>query len=692
MRKPPTAAAYAKIKARARVRGAAVTRAGQDIGDVPAIVDPARRARADGDFRFFCETYFPKVFYWRWSEDQLRVIAKIERVVLRRDTLAVAMPRGSGKTCLASAAVEWGVLTGKHAFVYLIAASEKKALKLLADIKTHLLTCDELLADYPEVVYPIRALEGEARRCTGQRYYGVPTRIVWGKDEIVLPMIPGSRASESLIYSSGLTAEIRGPVYARADGRKVRPTLVVCDDPQTDDTARSPLQTEERMNLLRGAVMGMAGPGDKAGIIIPCTVIEPGDLADQLLDQKANPTFRGERTKLLDAFPSNEGLWARYAALRADDIRLGGDAHSALDFYKEHRASMDQGAEPSWPDRFRHELGEISAVQHAMNLLAEHGKAKFFSEYQNEPMPSKKAHALRPAHVMERTTGRPRGEVPLTATRLTAFVDVHDKLLYWMVMGWGEDFSGHVVDYGTSPEQPVPYFSMDGAKVTMAKDFPGAGLDGAIQAGLERLAASILSHEFPRGQGVLRVERLLVDAGYKPEIIEAVKRRVGGATMMAYRGLGIKAGRKPMASWMRKPGERYDPGGHWYTPNVHKTREYPHVGADVNFWKSFVYRGLSAARGDPGAIGLFGTDPHEHELLAAHITQSETWTETQGYGRTVHEWKLLPAKPDNHWLDCLVGCAVAASMLGCVVPGSEPVKVAKKTARVWTAQDLRRRA
>jgi hypothetical protein len=31
----------------------------------------------------------------------------------------------------------------------------------------------------------------------------------------------------------------------------------------------------------------------------------------------------------------------------------------------------------------------------------------------------------------------------------------------------------------------------------------------------------------------------------------------------------------------------------------------------------------------------------------------------------VYEWKMRPDGRDNHWLDGLVGCAVAASVLGC---------------------------
>ena len=40
-------------------------------------------------------------------------------------------------------------------------------------------------------------------------------------------------------------------------------------------------------------------------------------------------------------------------------------------------------------------------------------------------------------------------------------------------------------------------------------------------------------------------------------------------------------------------------------------------------------------------------------------------------GRTVDEWKLRATRPDNHWLDCLVGCAVAASIQGAALASVE---------------------
>ena len=46
-----------------------------------------------------------------------------------------------------------------------------------------------------------------------------------------------------------------------------------------------------------------------------------------------------------------------------------------------------------------------------------------------------------------------------------------------------------------------------------------------------------------------------------------------------------------------------------------------------------------------------------------HLT-AEYRVRTEGRGRTVNEWKLPAHKPDNHWFDCVVGCAAAASMRG----------------------------
>jgi len=83
------------------------------------------------------------------------------------------------------------------------------------------------------------------------------------------------------------------------------------------------------------------------------------------------------------------------------------------------------------------------------------------------------------------------------------------------------------------------------------------------------------------------------------------------------------------------------------------------------------------------STGRAGKDARLHELLAEHVTRSERWTDLTGQYGTVREWLMLPSRSDNHWLDCLVGCAAAASMLGVsLFRGATPKKVKRKRKHV----------
>jgi phage terminase large subunit GpA-like protein len=421
--------------------------------------------------------------------------------------------------------------------------------------------------------------------------------------------------------------------------------------------------------------------------VLTCTKIYEADLADQVLDSEKCPEWQAECTKLVYAFPTNEKLWQQYAEVRAESLRMGNGGREATEFYRKHRVEMDAGAAVAWPERFDAKK-EISALQHAMNLKMRDEEA-FFAEYQNEPM-QEQLHdeILTPEMVCEKINGRSRGEVPLACTRITMFVDVHDRLLYWCVCGWEEDFTGYVLDYGTFPDQRRPFFTMADSLRTLGRTFPGIGTDAAIQAGLERLVVQHLERDWTRtGGGLMKIDRLLVDSGFKPGIVEAVKHKVGGSAMMLSKGVGIRAGRKPMSTYARRPGEVH--GHFWYVPNVAKTAEFPHVQVDVNYWKMFIHAGLATAAGDRGSISVFGKKPRDHELFAEQVAHAETWVETQGHGRVVHEWSLRPARPDNHWFDCIVGCAAAASMCGVKVPGQD-TKPARQRKR-YSQQDLQRK-
>ena len=174
------------------------------------------------------------------------------------------------------------MLYGHREFVTLIGATESAALEMLDSIKTELEVNEKLAEDFPEVCFPIGQLEGIANRCAGQLYLGERTRITWTSNEIVLPTIAGGRASGIIVRVAGITGRVRGMKYKRADGRSVRPSLVIIDDPQTSESAGSLEQTRKRVRVLAGDILGLAGPGQKISGIMPCTIIRPGDMRNDL--------------------------------------------------------------------------------------------------------------------------------------------------------------------------------------------------------------------------------------------------------------------------------------------------------------------------------------------------------------------------------------------------------------------------
>ena len=580
------------------------------------------------------------------------------------------------------------MLYGHREFVCLIGASEVHALEMLDSIKMELVANDLLEDDFPEAVYPIVLLDGIANRCSGQLYKAQRTHIGWTSNEIVLPTIPGSKSSAAIVKVAGITGRVRGMKYKRADGQSVRPSLVVLDDPQTDESARSLSQCVTRMRILAGAVLGLAAPGRKISGIMPCTVIRPGDMADNILDRDKHPEWQGERTKMVYAFPSNEKLWAKYSELRSDSLRNDGDGSEATEFYRQHKDEMDAGARVAWTERFNED--EISAIQHAMNLRLR-DEAAFMAEYQNEPIVEEVGdEMLTTDEIAAKLNGYERGMIPINCNYLTMFIDVQQKALFWMLCAWEENFTGYIVGYGTWPEQRRAYFTLRDLTATLGRITPKAGLEGQIYAGLEKLTNEKLSLAYKREDGIeMLIERCLIDANWGEStdvVYQFCRQSAHSGVVMPSHGRYAGASSIPFSEYKRKQGERV--GHHWRIPNVQGRRQVRYVLIDTNYWKSFVYARLAVAMGDPGCLSIYGRDEKTHRLLADHLT-AEYRVRTQAHGRVVDEWKLKPTRPDNHWLDCLVGCAVAANLAGATVPGVIAVR-RRKRERVSFAEMQRR--
>jgi len=668
----PDQAWVARERERVRKYRSKKSAAGRDIGRLPAVFDPVLKAKCARLLKLFAFSYFPKTFKLAFSRDHDRVIAEMQRAFLEGGRFALAMPRGSGKTSLCVVAAIWALIYGYHPFVLLIGATGDAAKELLDEIKTELMTNELLARDFPEVCFPIRALEGITNRAKGQRFQGQPTHITWKDKCVVLPTIPGSPASGAIVHVAGITGRIRGRKHKTADGRSVRPTLVIPDDPQTDQSAKKSGQVNKRIQTIVGTCVGLAGPGETITIVMPCTVIEENDLAHQMLNNELFPEWNGITTKTLYSFPTNLKLWEEYAEIRRQCFRQRKSIARATKFYRDHRAEMDAGADVAWPERF--EKGEISGLQRAMNLYYDN-RATFQSEYQNDPLSrnaSARVKILTVVQIAEKLNRVPRGCVPAECSVVTASIDVPQSVLYWMVCGFSQRFGGGIIDYGTWPDQSRAYFTLSELGSTIEQALPEiTSLEGRIYAAGETLVARLCNREFMRvGGTALRISRVIIDSGWQTDTIYKLCRQSTYAGLLTpSHGKYIGAKETPINDWKKQEGDRRGDG--WTLRKAANQRGVRHVTFDSNHFKSFTHERLSTAMGDPTSLALFGDSPAEHRMLADHLGASETPTRVEAKGRVVDEWSLRPERPDNHLLDCLGMCLVAGSMEGCVLTLTE---------------------
>ncbi len=666
--------AYERKKAAEAERQRKKSAAGRDIGEIPPIADPARRESCWLSLRAFCETYLPTQFPLAWSPSHLRALTKLEDCILRGGQFAFAMPRGSGKTTLARAAVLWAALYGHHRYGVLVSATERASKQLLRSIKQVLQTNDLLVADFPEACYPITALEGITQRASGQLYRGEATGLKWAEQTIQFARIPGAPCCEAQIDTVGITGAIRGKQFTRGDGEIVRPSLVLIDDPQTKQSARSFDQNNLREEIILQDVLGLAGPGKQISALMTVTVIEIDDLAERFLSHERRPEWQGERTGIVDGWPKREDLWHQYAELLSSDLADGGDGAKATSFYVLNRKAMDLGATATWPQR--HGPSEASALEHAMRLYFRDPQA-FAAEYQNAPKPKTTNILIVSREVMRtRLSGLDEHELGDSTELLTGFIDVHLAALYWVVCGWSSDFSGGPIAYGTWPEQGLRYFSLSSLTRTILASFPDLTETAAIAAALNTLGGQLLDRTWTRSDGVdLSIDLCMVDAGWGDHtetVFNVCRQKKWAQRLRPSKGFGIGPDKKPMSEWRLEAGDKK--GDHWILAKAEKYRSLQQVTFDSNFWKSRIHRGLATEPGQPGAITLWGDDARNHDLIIDHL-QAEYAFEMEARGRRLTVFRPRPDKPDNHWLDGLVGAAVAASVRGLrrliAAPGSD---------------------
>ena len=642
----------------------------QEIGPLPPIADPDRRHAASMNNLLFADTYFKPTFYLPWAPYQRSMMDRFQAVVLSGGRECHAVRRGGLKSTCARVSTLWAVINGHRKFPVLVGATDDKATEHRDNFFSLLASSPLLLDDYPEITPLLLKWRQPKRqfRLNGRLLSLHPKD---GRGRIVFPDIYESVSCQSHIapYSVNAT-DVAGLSYVDRFGVTIRPDLLVFDDVQTPQSAKSPLMTEEREERITKTFCGLAGLGVKLAAIMVATVREHDDLTERFLSRAKHADWDGERYPSVIRMPDKLDMWETYGQKLAQGESPQVGKALAQEYYAANMVAMNAGGVVAWEqDKLE---DEISALQSLMTVRSL-DPAFFRCEIQQEGDVPVNTSGLRldAQSLLTRTSGIARGKVPANTSHLTAYVDSSDKVLWWMVVAVDKELSGTIVDYGTWPDQKRPVFYKSDLAYTIGHDTPDLSWEESFVIAHNELEEFLCDSWETSDNGAARQIDLILkdwsDGGQMPLIRSQIAASKNRNRIRAAKGFAPKPGRKPIHLWGDQHRDRSGTG--W----IERRSENPsHVQFDANIIKSMAARRLLTARGAPSAILLPGDDERANRLLAEHFT-SEQPKEVSYDGAKGVVWALTPARDNDFW-DCFCGCLTAASVLGCKLHGDNGAK------------------
>lgn len=419
-----------------------------DMAEAFKAVDARRKARAAKSLRAFIDAYMIGfVLEERPSPLTYQAIEELEHALTDCRPVQIQLPRGSGKTTLASIAVLYLLSTARRKFAVIVSQNARSAGNILKDIWRMVIEDSAYSQDYPEMCKPFQLCNGSYRR--RQLCGGVSTGLVKTAASIVFPRLVGEDGADlptsgAAICTRGITSGIRGLKLPAPTGR---PDCVLLDDLLDAKSAASEDTTEKLLDIIRKDIFNLSS-GKKLGVVMTSTPLLPDDLTDRLKQDRAWKTIR---YPAIVSWPTDwtkdpeKGLWRQYFDL-FDDENARDERHAgSLRFYRAHRRDMDAGAE-TFQSRFKREDGHISGLQALMEKLHTIGSAAFQAEMQLAPVKYSLALEIAPKDVLAAQTAAGAGVLPGGYQFAVASSDLNLSFcVSTVVVAFKADGTAHVV-------------------------------------------------------------------------------------------------------------------------------------------------------------------------------------------------------------------------------------------------------
>ncbi len=611
-------------------------------------VDAKRKARAAKSLRAFIDTYMLGfVLESKPSEMTYKAIGELEAALLDNRPVQIQLPRGSGKTTLASIAVLYLLSTARRKFAVIVSQNARSAANILADIWRMVIEDSAYSQDFPEMSKPFQLCNGAYRR--RQTYRGMSTSLTKNATTIVFPRLTDEEGNDiptsgAAIATRGIGSGIRGLKFPAPTGR---PDCVLLDDLLDAKSAASEETNDKLLSIIRKDIFNLSS-GKKLGICMTSTPLLPDDLTDRIRNDTAWKTIR---YPAIIRYPNDilrhpeDGLWARYFSIFDGENERDERHTESLRFYRANRAKMDAGAE-LFQDRFKRSDGHISGLQALLEKRHVIGNAAFMAEMQLAPIKYSLAIDIMPKDVLKNETDDAEGTIPDGYRFAVASSDLNLSFcISTTVVAFRADGSAHVLKH---------IFRKCGIMGRVADAaYNAETYETLVQHGREIAALGIPTKGWA------------IDASGLP--FDAVTSFANGSKRLC----GIEA-----CAFLGR-------ASHMYNPNVRSRlrteiartvlcgdeAEQRKAGSgkhwvywDSDYYRERVHSGFLRSVGNAGAITLYRGEEGEHRDYASQICAEKLkYKRTRSDGRTEYCWK---SSGDHDMLDSTAQAFACAAQFG----------------------------
>lgn len=323
-----------------------------NIGEMAreAALKYAKRIKND-DMELFewAMEYVPHFVFREPSERFHKPLCKTYDTVKEGQNIVIICPRGYAKSTWTQIWIMKCICEKSEPYILLIMDSSEQAEQSLGVIREELETNQKLKETYGAAI-----LKGGT----------------WCNRELIT-------AGGICVQALGRGKKVRGRRY-----KQHRPSLVILDDPDNDESVETPGQRAKAWAWFQKAVM-------KCGDTYTKFILIGTVLHKECMVCKAErlPSFITIRYRAIIVWPKNMHLWEQWSELytNGEQIRIDGSVSrssvQADEFYDTHKDEMEEGAEVLWAEK--------ESLEDLMKQYAE-DRVSFMSEKQNESFdPSK---------------------------------------------------------------------------------------------------------------------------------------------------------------------------------------------------------------------------------------------------------------------------------------------------------------